>query len=699
MPTTAPYGYTSSAAGLNVPNTAPVGTAPSSNAAPTTSYQTDATGAQLSSNGNYYRNGVQVSPTFNTPNGLAPSPTSGATLNANISTPTTDSNIIAPPAVITSQAAQDDLISKQQQVSQLNSDVQSQSQASQAASQPPQTTQPNQQTATNTTPQVPSLDDTINSLLSDLSDNTNQINNSANQSENGLLTQEDQNTIDQNNQYAQTAQQLQAIASGVYPLSAPEQALLTSTAAVFQQTIAAQQQANTAYTGQMTEAMASLGISTSAPTEAIGNVQAAISSGQSKIASLDAQMSQSLATLQQGFQKQDFDMVQSAWEDASKQFEDRQTELSSMLTTVQTEAKNQTDEIQTQTSTALNALIQSADFTYKQKQDAITNALAQSTLDEKTADDAQKNLIAEYTAGMTGDGNGSGNSLPTVDVTADGTPNSAQQTAFLSQFSPQVASLIKGIANYTISPTSLSTSKKQAMGGMTQAQIVALASQYNPSYDEKQYATRAATLKQFTSGTYSQNVNALNTAIGHLNDLVGNAAKLNNTSITPLNYVKNLTETTLGSGNVVGAETNINAAVGELATAFKKSGATDTEIKNLGTISANSSPAQIKAFISTASTLLGSRLDALNQTYQSSMGSAPAGGTFLSTSAQTALINLQSQGYDINVDNLDQTPVAQLKAFNDDSPDNAAALTQLEQAMPNATPQEVLDFLQSNGSI
>lgn len=328
-------------------------------------------------------------------------PVTPGTLNANISTPTTNNNTIAPPAVITSSAAADDLANKQSQVSQLNQDVNSQAQSNASMSAPaPQTTpqtQANQSTSSSTT-QSPSLDDQVNSLLGDLFANTQQINDDATNSENGLLNAQDQNQLQQNQQYAQTASQLKAIASGVYPLSPSEQGLLTSTASVFQQTIAAQQQANTAFTGQMTEAMASLGISTSAPTQAMGNIQAAINSGQSKIADLGAQMSQSLATLQQGFQKQDFDMVQSAWDDASKQFEDRQTELNSMLTTVQTEAKNQTDEIQAQTSTAITAYTSSANFDLTTAQDAIKNAFQQQTITETQRSDLANEAIAQANA-------------------------------------------------------------------------------------------------------------------------------------------------------------------------------------------------------------------------------------------------------------------------------------------------------------
>jgi hypothetical protein len=288
--------------------------------------------------------------------------------------------------------------------------------------------------------------------------------------------------------------------------------------------------------------------------------------------------------------------------------------------------------------------------------------------------------------------------MPTVSMNGDGTVNKGQQNQFISALPQNVQAMIKGISNYSINPSSFSTSKKQSQGGLTQGDLVSLATQYDPSYDSKQYATRQALIKNFTSGKYSTNINALNTTIGHLADLQSNFAKLSNTGLTPYNALKNEVAKAFGSGGITSASTNISASVGELAGTFKSAGATDQEIKNLGTVNTNSSPAQIKSFIETASQLLASRLDALEQTYSSGMGKATDAG-FLSPTSQQNLLNLQKSGYDIKVPELAKNPTVMLKTFNDSSPQNANLLQQLHQAMPNATTDEIISLLENNGQL
>lgn len=632
------------------------------------------------------------------------------TLNANISTPASNSTTTNPPAVITSTAAQNDVNNMQGQVSQLNSDVANQQQTNQNNAATAATNQSAQQQSSNSgagsngssssstgnssDTGIPSLDDQINQLLGGLTDSTNTINSNAQQTEGGLLSAEDANQQAQNASYAQTAQQLQAIASGTYPLSASEQQLLTATASQFQTSIQQQIMANqnAVASAQMT------GLATNSTGESIALMQNAITNGNLAVSKINAQMATSIATLQQGFQKQDFDMIQSAWTDAAKQFEDRQSELQSMLTTVQTQATAQADELQKNAQMNITATIQSAQFTYTQKEDAIKNALAQGTLDEKTADDATKNLIAEYTAGMTG-GSGSGNGLPTVAVSSTGTPDPVAQAQFLTQFSPQVASLIQGVANYTINPSSIPTSKKQAMGGMTQSQIVALASQYNPNYDEKSYATRAAMQKNITSGQYSQTITSANTLVNHLAKLQADYNSLGNTGVFgfALNPIKNTEMNALGSGKTTAVNTDIAAVASEAAKIYKGTGAaTDQEITDWqNNLSVNSSPSQMKAAIDSMTELMGGKLSTLSDNYQQVMGQQ---GNFQILTDQSAK-TLQSLGIDPST--VDPTygnsPTVKLSNFNGASTQNAQLLQQINQIMPNADPADVVQYLQSKG--
>lgn len=326
---------------------------------------------------------------------------SPTTTSANISNPVSTVKTPAP-AVITSTAAQNDLASKQSQVDQLNADTANHQAVVSASQAPPATdtsatTTPASNTPSNTDT-LGSLDDQINGILSGFSDQSSKIESDAN-TQAGTLGDEATAAQTALDTAATTAlSQLNAIASGTYPLSPAESSLLNATASGYQQAIQYQTTANASYTGQMTEAMASLGISTSAPTEAIGLIHAAISSGTSKITDLNSQMATSLANLQLGFQKQDYQMVQDSWDETSKYMEDRVSTLTAMQKQVTDAAHQQVQDLQAQTQMNLSTIIDSAKFDYQQKQDAITDAFQQQQITETQRHDLQEEATAAETA-------------------------------------------------------------------------------------------------------------------------------------------------------------------------------------------------------------------------------------------------------------------------------------------------------------
>lgn len=626
------------------------------------------------------------------------------TLTASIVSPKTDQATSPPPAVITSDNAKADLANKQTQVSQLNQDVQSHQQVQQNNAAQQQATQQqaqaNQKSDVQT--QTPSLDDHINSLLNDLSENTTQIQNSAQKSESGILDAQSQNLIDQNTQYQQTAQKLQQIASGTYPLSPSEQNLLSATAQSYQQVIQAQQTANQAYTGQMAEAMASLGISTSAPTQAIGNIQATINSGNSKIAEINGQMAQALSTLQQGFEKQDFDMIQTSWQDAAKQFEDRNSTLQNMLSSVQAQAKAQVDEQQQYASTAITAITNSANFDYKQKQDAVTNALAQATLDERTKDDIQKNWIAEFTAGMVGGGSGGSNSgVPSATLGADGKVDPATQSnvynAYVQTYGQATADLLKGLTDYSVNPNDW---KAGATKGMSRATAVSLAKALDPTYDDSQYAIRAAYKKGLTSnasGSIGSAINSANKAVNHLTAYADTMSKVANGPLHPLNYLFNAAEIAPGrSADISQAKTEGLGVSDELAKFFKGSGTTDVQsIDNWQkTTSASATPGELKGSVQGAITLLGGQLETLSEQYNRTMGQPPP-DNFLGASATANLSKLKNEGYQVDIPGILYTDkAAYIKSSPDAQANMTAAVSQLTAAGLPITPDNVLQLAQ-----
>lgn len=333
-------------------------------------------------------------------------------MTAQVQIPTSYGNNPAP-AVYNANKANSYLGNVGTQIQNLNNDSQVQSQAKSLAAMPPQEQdtsqsqsgsqgQDNGQTQTNTTDPAAQLNEQISDILNSLgqgeSNLNDQLSNATTADNNGNQVSyqqaEQENQLQEILGYQQTASLLNQIQSGTYPLSAPEQQLLSSTQSSFEQAIQQQQVANNAYTGQMAEAMASLGINQTAPVQAIGNIQGAISNGQSKIADLDTQMAQSVSQLQLSFQKQDFDEVQQQWDNMSKQFTDRQTALSDMQKQVADAVQQQKTDMQQFATTALSAINSSAQFTLSEKQDNIDNAFKQQQITETQRSDMANEAVA-----------------------------------------------------------------------------------------------------------------------------------------------------------------------------------------------------------------------------------------------------------------------------------------------------------------
>lgn len=136
------------------------------------------------------------------------------------------------------------------------------------------------------------------------------------------------------------------------------------------------------------------------------------------------------------------------------------------------------------------------------------------------------------------------------------------------------------------------------------------------------WANRKKTLQAFTTGTQGQQINAMNTAIGHLDQLGGAIADLGNGDIRAVNSAKNWLKTEFGgSADVTNFDTLKVAVSGELASVLKRSGATDREIEEVQkTLLSKNSPEQLAGYIRTQIPILGSKLAALNYQYHQAMG-------------------------------------------------------------------------------
>lgn len=185
---------------------------------------------------------------------------------------------------------------------------------------------------------------------------------------------------------------------------------------------------------------------------------------------------------------------------------------------------------------------------------------------------------------------------------------------YLKKLTPGVGSLVKGIAEGRISPTTLST-----RGGHRE-QVLQMVTQYDPAFDATNYGARAATRKDFTAGVAARNVTAINTAIGHLGTMQELGDKLANKDIRAWNQVANAVGVQLGAEEATDFAVVQGAVADELMRVFRVVGASEKEAEAWGNrFKSAGSPKQINGAIQVASDLLGSRIEALDDQWKRGM--------------------------------------------------------------------------------
>lgn len=147
--------------------------------------------------------------------------------------------------------------------------------------------------------------------------------------------------------------------------------------------------------------------------------------------------------------------------------------------------------------------------------------------------------------------------------------------------------------------------------------------QYDPTFDTAQASnnSRLKVRNDFTSGKSAQQINALNTVVGHLGTLADAADKLNNTSIPFVNSAKNFLKSSTGNPAVVNFDTAKEAVASELVRVWRQAGGSEQDIQGWkNQISSANSPQQLHAAFSQIGHLLESKLGSLQEQYQQGMG-------------------------------------------------------------------------------
>jgi hypothetical protein len=154
--------------------------------------------------------------------------------------------------------------------------------------------------------------------------------------------------------------------------------------------------------------------------------------------------------------------------------------------------------------------------------------------------------------------------------------------------------------------------------------ILQVVGKYDPSFDTVDYNARSKTRAAFTTGTQGQQVNALNTAIGHLQELTTAADALHNGNYPLYNSIANRLATATGWTGKTDFDTVAPRVVEEVTKLWRGSGGAEADIsRDLQTINSSMAPQQIHSAIATTGRMMEDKLNSLASQYQAGMGTAP----------------------------------------------------------------------------
>lgn len=211
-----------------------------------------------------------------------------------------------------------------------------------------------------------------------------------------------------------------------------------------------------------------------------------------------------------------------------------------------------------------------------------------------------------------------GNGVAT-DINGDASPiqSPSQRLAMLS---PENQSLVKGMTSYDIDPASISS--RTNMRG----QLVGLAKEIDPTFDQTQYPARAAFKKDFTSGKRSQNILSANTLLKHMGSLEEPIENVPTSRFGAVEAGKRYIANKFNSGGpesvaMTKEDSALTAVAGELSNIFKQSGSTDQEIASwLNGYDRNSSRENKQAYLQKGAELMQGRINSIGSEYERTMG-------------------------------------------------------------------------------
>lgn len=226
----------------------------------------------------------------------------------------------------------------------------------------------------------------------------------------------------------------------------------------------------------------------------------------------------------------------------------------------------------------------------------------------------------------TGRGGSSGSAGPTVgDFTKSGSD-------FLNTIPEADRTLIKKLANYDIDPKTLSTK------GGHRERMLSLVTQYDPTYDDTQYANKRRAITQFGTGPQGNTVRSLNVAIEHIDTLQRAADALKNTDLPAFNKVANEIATFTGKSPPNTFEGLRDMVANEVVKGtIGNAGALQDRAQAAEKVKAAASPKQLSELFNGWTELMGGQVKGLERQYEASTRNKDFRDRYLTPRTQAAI--------------------------------------------------------------
>ena len=174
--------------------------------------------------------------------------------------------------------------------------------------------------------------------------------------------------------------------------------------------------------------------------------------------------------------------------------------------------------------------------------------------------------------------------------------------------------------------------------------LLGLVAQYDPGFDESNYLTRSKVRSDFTSGKSAQQINALNTVVGHLSTLRDQAGGLGNTRAQWVNTVKNWVKTQAGSSAVTNFDTAKEAVASELVRVWRQAGGAEADIQAWkARMDSSNSPEQANGAFRIIGDLLESKLSSMEEQYRQGLGTKASDLRIITPEARASLDKLEGK--------------------------------------------------------